>query len=144
MTDEEVDQFLGERHTMNVATIGPAGRIHLVAMWYGFLEGAPAFWTYGKSQKILNLRRDPRLTALVETGEQYEELRGVELVATGTIVEERERIMALGRSVFERYTGPYSEEMAPVLEATGAKRLVVKLEIESIVSWDHSKLGGRY
>ena len=144
MSDEEVEAFLDGRHTMNVATIGPAGRIHLVAMWYGFLEGAPAFWTYGKSQKILNLRRDPRITALVETGEQYEELRGVELVGTGTIVEDRERIMELGRSVFERYTGPYTDEMAPVLEATGAKRLVVKLEIESVVSWDHGKLGGRY
>jgi PPOX class probable F420-dependent enzyme len=144
MTDEEVEQFLDGRHTMNVATIGPGGRIHLVAMWYGFLEGAPAFWTFAKSQKILNLRRDPRITALVETGEQYEELRGVELVGTGTIVEDRERIMALGRSVFERYTGPYTDEMAPVLEATGAKRLVVKIEVESIVSWDHGKLGGRY
>ncbi len=144
MTDEEVDEFLDGRHTLNVATIGPAGRIHLVAMWYGFLEGAPAFWTYGKSQKILNLRRDPRITALVEAGEQYEELRGVELVGTGTVVEDRERIMELGRSVFERYTGPYTDEMAPVLEATGAKRLVVKLEIESVVSWDHGKLGGRY
>jgi PPOX class probable F420-dependent enzyme len=144
MTDEEVDEFLGGRHTMNVATIGPAGRIHLVAMWYGFLEGAPAFWTYGKSQKILNLRRDPRLTALVETGDQYEELRGVELVGAGTIVEDRDRIMELGRSVFERYTGPYTDEMAPVLEATGAKRLVVKVEVESVVSWDHGKLGGRY
>jgi len=144
MTDEEVDEFLDGRHTMNVATIGPEGRIHLVAMWYGFLEGVPAFWTYGKSQKILNLRRDPRMTALVETGEQYEELRGVELVGTGTIVEDRDRIMELGRSVFERYTGPYTDEMAPVLEATGAKRLVVKVEAESVVSWDHSKLGGRY
>jgi hypothetical protein len=65
-------------------------------------------------------------------------------VGTGTIVEDRERIMALGRSVFERYTGPYSEEMGPVLEATGAKRLVVKVEVESVVSWDHRKLGGRY
>jgi PPOX class probable F420-dependent enzyme len=144
MTDDEVQAFLDGRHTMNVATIGPAGRIHLVAMWYGFLEGAPAFWTFAKSQKILNLRRDPRITALVEDGEQYEDLRGVELVGTGTIVEDRERIMALGRSVFERYTGPYSEEMEPALEATGAKRLVVKIEVESVVTWDHRKLGGRY
>ena len=144
MTDEEVRQFLDGRHTMNVATLGPGGGIHLVAMWYGFLEGAPAFWTYGKSQKILNLRRDRRLTALVEDGDQYEELRGVELVGTGTIVEDRDLIVALGRSVFERYTGPYSDEMAPVLEATGAKRLVVKVEVESVVSWDHRKLGGRY
>jgi PPOX class probable F420-dependent enzyme len=144
MTDEEVDEFLDGRHTMNVATIGPGGRIHLVAMWYGFLEGAPAFWTYGKSQKILNLQRDPRLTALVEDGDQYEELRGVELVGKGTIVEDRDRIMALGRDVFERYTGTYTDDVAPVLETMGAKRLVVKVEVESVVSWDHRKLAGRY
>jgi PPOX class probable F420-dependent enzyme len=144
MTDEEVDDFLHGRRTMNVATIGPSGKIHLVAMWYGFLEGAPAFWTYGKSQKILNLRRDPRLTALVEAGDQYEELQGVELVGTGTIVEDRDGIMALGRDVFERYTGPYTDDVAPVLEAMGSKRLVVKVEVESVVSWDHRKLGGRY
>jgi PPOX class probable F420-dependent enzyme len=144
MTEGEVEEFLHGRHTMNVATIGPSGRIHLVAMWYGFLEGAPAFWTYGKSQKILNLRRDPRLTALVEDGDQYEELRGVELVGTGTIVEDRDRIMALGRNVFERYTGPWSDEVQPVLETMGAKRLVVKVEVDSVVSWDHRKLGGRY
>ena len=141
MTDEEVEAFLDGRHTMNVATIGPAGRIHLVAMWYGFLEGAPAFWTYGKSQKILNLRRDPRITALVETGEQYEELRGVELVGTGTIVEDRERIMELGRSVFERYTGPYTDEMKPFVEMMLNKRIVVRVEPERIRSWDHRKLG---
>ena len=144
MTDEEVEEFLDGRHTMNVATIGPGGKIHLVAMWYGFLEGAPAFWTYGKSQKILNLQRDPRLTALVETGDTYEELQGVELVGTGTIVEDRDRIMALGRSVFDRYTGPYTDDVAPVLETMGAKRLVVKVEVESVVSWDHRKLAGRY
>jgi PPOX class probable F420-dependent enzyme len=144
MTDEEVDAFLDGRRTMNVATIGPSGAIHLVAMWYGFLEGAPAFWTYGKSQKILNLRRDPRLTALVEAGDQYEELQGVELVGRGTIVEDRERIMALGRNVFERYTGPYTDDVAPVLEQMGSKRLVVKVDVESVVSWDHRKLGGRY
>ena len=144
MADEEVEEFLHGRHTMNVATLDPRGRIHLVAMWYGFLDGAPAFWTFGKSQKIVNLRRDPRLTALVESGEQYEELRGVELVGTGTVIDDRDQIMALGRSVFERYTGPYSEDLAPVLKATGAKRLVVRIEVESVVSWDHSKLGGRY
>ena len=144
MSGEELRTFIESQRILNVATIGPTGHPHMVAMWYAYVDGELSFWTFAKSQKILNLRRDPRITALVEDGEQYEELRGVELVGTGTIVEDRERIMALGRSVFERYTGPYSDEMAPVLEATGAKRLVVKIEVESIVSWDHRKLGGRY
>ncbi len=68
MTAPEVDAFLHERHTMNVATFNHDATIHLVAMWYGFLDGAPAFETFTKSQKVVNLRRDPRITVLVEDG----------------------------------------------------------------------------
>ncbi len=144
MTDEEVQAFLQERHTMNVASIGRDGRPHLVAMWYGFYDGAPAFWTYGKSQKIVNLRRDPRLTCLVEAGAAYKDLQGVELIGTGAILEDREDVMAVGRSVYERYTGPYSDDRAGALERTGAKRVAVRIDVESVVSWDHRKLGGTY
>ena len=144
MTDEEVHDFLHERHTMNVASIGKDGQPHLVAMWYGFYDGAPAFWTYGKSQKVVNLRRDPRLTCLVEEGSAYKELVGVELIGTGTILEDREDVLSVGRSVYERYTRPYTEDAAAALEATGAKRVAVRIDVKEVVSWDHRKLGGTY
>ena len=144
MTDEEVATFLDGRLVMNVASLGHDGRPHLVAMWYGFLDGAPAFWTYAKSQKMVNLRRDPRVTCLVEDGDTYAELRGVELVGTGTIIEDRDAVMAIGRSVMDRYTGPYTDEMAPLLEAAGAKRAAVRIDVERTVSWDHRKLEGGY
>lgn len=144
MTEEEVAVFLHERHTMTVATLGADGRPHLVAMWYGFLEGAPAFWTYGRSQKAVNLRRDPRVTCLVEAGETYDALRGVELVGRATVLEDRDEIMAVGASVFERYTGPVDEAAREALVASGAKRVAVRVEVERVVSWDHRKLSGRY
>jgi PPOX class probable F420-dependent enzyme len=143
MTDEEVGAFLRERQVMNVASLGKDGRPHLVAMWYGFLDGKPAFWTYGRSQKIVNLQRDPRVTCLVEDGEAYEELRGVELVGTATLVDD-DRRFEIGRSVWERYTSPWDEESRPILESVGAKRVGVVIEVESVVSWDHRKLGGVY
>lgn len=146
MTPDEVDEFLRGRRVMNVATLGPTGHPHLVAMWYGFLDGLPAFWTFAKSQKIVNLRRDPRLTALVEDGDAYEELRGVELVGTGQIVDDPEQILAIGLSVGERYTGPaaLTDAARPFLEAQARKRLGVLLHVEHVVSWDHRKLGGTY
>jgi PPOX class probable F420-dependent enzyme len=144
MTDEEVEAYLRETRTMNVASLGPDGAVHLVAMWYGFLDGRPAFWTYARSQKILNLRRDPRITCLVESGTRYEELRGVELVGTATIVEDREQVVAIGASVLDRHTGPYTEEARPILEQVGAKRVGVVIDVEKVVSWDHRKLGGVY
>ncbi|HET6795468.1 MAG TPA: pyridoxamine 5'-phosphate oxidase family protein [Acidimicrobiales bacterium] len=144
MTGQEVDEFLGGRRNMSVATIGHDGRIHMVAMWYGFIDDACAFWTYGKSQKIANLRRNPAITCLVEDGEEYSQLRGVELVGRGVVLEDRESVMAVGASVFERYTGPLDEQSRAALEVVGAKRVAVRIDVERTVSWDHGKLGGRY
>jgi PPOX class probable F420-dependent enzyme len=144
MSDDEVEAFLRERRTMNIATIGPTGHPHVVAMWYGFLDGKPAFWTFGKSQKILNLRRDAKLSALVEAGDAYSELRGVELVGTGRIVEDHDSIMAIGESVAGRYTGPVTDVSRPFIENQASKRLGVVIDVERVVSWDHRKLGGAY
>ena len=140
MTDGEIDAFLRERRTMSMATIGPGGRIQLVAMWYGFVDGAIGFETKAKSQKVQNLRRDKRLTVLVEDGHAYDELRGVELSGWGEVIEDPAQLFELGVSVFERYQGPYSEEMKPFVEAMLNKRVLVKLHTEKVVSWDHHKL----
>jgi PPOX class probable F420-dependent enzyme len=144
MTPDEVHAFVHETHTMNVATIGPDGRPHLVAMWYGFLGEDPAFWTFGKSQKIVNLRRDPRITCLIETGTEYAQLRGVELVGRGTIITDAEQIIAIGLSTSQRHTGADPDAARPFVEAQAGKRLGVRIEVEKVVSWDHTKLGGTY
>jgi general stress protein 26 len=144
MSEAEVDEYLQGRHTMNVASFNHDGTIHLVAMWYGFLESAPAFWTYGKSQKILNLKRDPRITCLVETGDSYDQLRGVELVGKGIVLEDRDTVMEIGRNVYERYWGELNDAASAGVEQMGAKRFAVRIEVEKVVSWDHTKLGGVY
>ena len=99
MTDAEIAEFLDGRHTMNIATLNHDGSIHLVAMWYAMDGTDPVFWTYKKAQKIKNVERDPRITCLVETGDEYEQLRGVELVGTAELITERDEIMALGEKV---------------------------------------------
>jgi PPOX class probable F420-dependent enzyme len=144
MSDDEVAQFLQGRHTMNVATINHDGTIHMVAMWYGFVDDLTAFWTFGKSQKILNLERNPQVTCLVETGDVYEQLQGVELVGRAELVPDYDGRMAIGGSVFERYIGEVTDETQPFLESTGAKRVGVIVHPDRIVSWDHRKLGGQY
>ena len=144
MTDDEVDEFLQGRHTLSVATMGADGGPHLVAMWYGFLDGALAFWTYGKSQKVVNLRRDPRITCMVEEGTSYDQLRGVELVGTGTVIDDRAAVLRLGESVHQRYNGPLDDDVRQLLVRMGEKRVAVGIDVERVVSWDHRKLGGTY
>jgi PPOX class probable F420-dependent enzyme len=145
MSPDEIDAFLHERQTMNVATFGPDGNIHLVAMWYGFLGRNPAFETYTKSQKVLNVRRDPRVTVIVEDGDSYDELRGVEIVGRAVVHEDRDTLMAVAQTVVERYWNPATtEEAALIAEGLATKRVAIEIVPDKIVSWDHSKLGGTY
>ncbi len=140
MTAQEVDTFLHEQRTGAMCTAHPDGSIHAVAMWYGFLDGSLAVETKRKSQKVKNLRRDSRVTFLVEAGERYDELRGVEVVGTARILEDPDALWSLGVSMYERYVGPYSAEKRPEVEATIVNRVVVALDVTRVVSWDHRKL----
>ena len=146
MTPEEIDTFLHGRRVMNIATYNHDGTIHLVAMWYGFTpDGRPAFETFKKSQKVQNLRRDNRITALVESGEVYEELQGVELVGTAEVTEDPEVLMPIARNVVERYMEiAKPEDLDAIATAMARNRAAVVLDIDKIVSWDHTKLGGTY
>jgi PPOX class probable F420-dependent enzyme len=144
MTAAEIEAFLQEQRVMSVATIGADGRPHVVAMWFGFIDGQPAFWTYGKSQKIVNLRRDPRVTAMIESGEQYQELRGVELVCDADLIEDADAVLDFGVQLTERYQGPVTEAALPFIKKNASKRVVVRLVPVKTVSWDHRKLGGVY
>jgi PPOX class probable F420-dependent enzyme len=142
MSPEEIDAFIAEKHTLSIATVNRDGSIHMVAMWYGFLEGCVAIESKAKAQKVLNLRRNPHCTVMVEDGQKYEELRGVTFVGKGEIVDDPDRMFTLGISVFERYMGAsYTEAMKPAVEAMLHKRVVVKLNVDKVVSWDHRKLG---
>ena len=140
MTPEEIDAFLHQRQPMTMCSINHDGSIHAVAMWYGFLDGDIAVETKAKSQKAQNLRRNPMMTCLLEAGETYDELRGVELVGRAEIIDDDERCFELGVSHFTRYHGPYDESKRELVEAMLHKRIVAALTVERVVSWDHRKL----
>ena len=72
MTDEEIAAYLERRRTATMATIGATGQPHLVAMWYSIIDGDIWFETKARSQKAVNLRRDPRIRVSVEEGLTYD------------------------------------------------------------------------
>jgi PPOX class probable F420-dependent enzyme len=115
-------------------------------MWYELDGGDVCFWTYGKSQKVVNLRRDPRLTVLVATGDVYEELRGVSIAGTAEIVEPgTPEVLAFGLRLFEKYWGPADDDLVKAgVEAQAQKRVVIRVKADNTVTWDHSKLAGVY
>src|SRR5215470_8582173 len=125
MSDEEIRVFLAEQRTLQVATIDHDGWPHLVAMWYVLINDQIVFWTYAKSQKAVNLRRDARLTCLVETGLRYDELRGVQIKGREIINDDRATVQRIGEVIFERYHGPLNDATRQVVAAQAPKRVVV-------------------
>lgn len=145
LTDEEQRQFLDDGWTLQVASIGRHGFPHLAAMWYVVDNGEIVFTTFRKSQKIMNLQRNPKMTVMLESGEKYNELKGLVFEANAEIVDETNetaRVMAL---VGAKYNGiPVSTETPAAAMKVASKRVVVRVKPVNIYSWDHTKLGGVY
>jgi PPOX class probable F420-dependent enzyme len=139
MTPDEIAEYLHEPRTLNVVTVGPDGALHIVAMWFVMRGTSPMFWTYVKSQKVRNLERDPRMSGLVESGDVYSELRGVELIGTGHLVTDTDAVLELGRELSAKYgQRSYAGDLAKV----AAKRVGIELRPDRTISWDHGKQAG--
>ena len=145
MTLPEDLALLREPHTGVLSTIGPGGFPHSVGIYY-VVEEDPTeihMWVYAKSQKAVNVRRNPLAALLVESGEPYQDLRGVLVKGKASLVTEYDQVLALGKRIYERYfeprTGVPLAEAAPGIEHQSRKRASLVLTALNIASWDHSK-----
>src|SRR3954447_17114137 len=141
MSDEEVAGLLAGARSATMASIGPDGQPHLVAMWFAVVDGDICFETKTKSQKAANLRRDPRITCLAEDGATYEDLRGVAIEGEAEVTDDPDLLWRIGVNIWERYYGPYSDDLKPIVETMLNKRVAVRVRPERMRSWDHRKLG---
>lgn len=146
MSSDEVARFLAEPRTAALSTLDGNGAPHAAGMW--FAVGGPELlmWTYAKSQKAVNLRRDPRCALLVEDGVAYDELRGVLVTGSVTLLEALEDIRSIGIALYDRYTKPatgIAVEDGPIveIERQARKRVGISLPLDDLASWDHRKLG---
>jgi PPOX class probable F420-dependent enzyme len=142
LSPEEQTAFFREHRKAALATADQNGFPHLVAMNFVMKDGVFLMTSYAKAQKVLNIRRNPKVALMVETGSSYAELRGVMVRGDCEIIEGAEAVrsvfaaMAEARGVtYERPSG--SLDSAP-------KRVVLKIVPQKVTSWDHSKLGGEY
>lgn len=140
MTDAEVAEFLAAERTLQVASIGADGTPHLVTMWFKVIDGRIAMWTYARSQKAANLRRDPRIVCLVEAGEAYGELRGVSITGRAELHDDYDTVFDVGAQLYGRYQGDMSHASRAGVEAEARKRVAVFVTPEKTASWDHRKL----
>lgn len=142
MTDSEIEEFLAGSLKVQVATINPDGSPHLTTLFYVLHEGRIAFWTYARSQKIKNIQRDPRVTCLVETGDDYFELRGVSLSGRAELVTGEAEIRHIGTAVAARMAGgaDLGDFGRDQVERQVRKRVGVVVVPTKTASWDHRKM----
>jgi PPOX class probable F420-dependent enzyme len=142
LTPEESRQFMEDARTAMLATNGRDGYPHLIAMWYALKDGDIVMTTYGKSQKAVNIRRDPRATMMWEAGTAYNQLRGLMIRGRAEIVEDPKYAYEVLRLVGKKMSGldSVSPEQNAALEAQARKRIVIRFHPEKFSSWDHSKM----
>jgi nitroimidazol reductase NimA-like FMN-containing flavoprotein (pyridoxamine 5'-phosphate oxidase superfamily) len=147
MSDAEVDAFLDEERTVTCATLGPRGWPHLMPLWFVVRDGRIWAWTFAKSQKVLNLERDPRATLQIEAGEQYDQLRGVMLECDVVVHRDLERVSDVGAAILRRYApepvadgDPLPDEAVAMIRAQAAKRVAFEFVERHRATWDHRKL----
>ena len=142
MTPEELNAFLRDERKIALATIGPDGYPHVVAMNYLWRDGAILMTSYGKAQKVLNIKRNPKVAVMAESGRNYSQLRGVMIRGECEIAEDTPTVEAAMRAIRGHASGETNTQIGPL--TTAPKRVVLKVIPKKIASWDHSKLGGVY
>jgi nitroimidazol reductase NimA-like FMN-containing flavoprotein (pyridoxamine 5'-phosphate oxidase superfamily) len=146
MPPDEAAAFLAAGRKVQLATNGQDGFPHLVTMYYVMTAGQITFWSYRRSQKAVNLERDPRISCLVEDGEEYFDLRGVLVQGVARRIEDAEEIARIGRQITAVVGGSLAGAAAPALTEyvtrAAAKRWGYRVEPARVISWDHTKLAG--
>jgi PPOX class probable F420-dependent enzyme len=141
LTPEEQRQYLEQSHTIILVSNDRRGYPHPVAMWYlAEPDGAVAMTTFRKSQKALNLRRDPRCSLLLESGRTYPELKGIIIRGRAEIDDDTERVLDLLEAVQRKYNPGQVEGLRDMLRGQASKRCLIRVRPERVSSWDHAKL----
>jgi PPOX class probable F420-dependent enzyme len=143
MTTEEIEEYLAAARTMILCTIGPDGIPDPVGMWFVIMDGDIWMRTYARSQKAVNIQRDPRVSVLVESGDSYATLRGVQISGVAHPSSDEDRICEIAAQLLVKYEGLDLEHVSAVREAYRAKapkQVALRLEPLRTVSWGHRRL----
>jgi PPOX class probable F420-dependent enzyme len=147
LSDDEQRELLEAERVVVIGSAGPRGWPHLMPLWYVLRDGEIWIYTYAKSQKVKNLERDPKASLLIETGHEYNELKGIQIEAEAEILRDHETVFDVAKQLTVRYADGIDSvegDAAAALEQQAKKRVAVRFHPVRVASWDHSKLGGTY
>lgn len=142
MDDSEVAAFLAAGMRARVSTIGRGGGPHVVPITYVLLDGLLTFWADNVSQKMVNLRRDPRIACVVDDGVEFQELRGVQVIGTTVLADDEVTNGRIADAFCSKVPVEHRDAARVTLLGLAAERTAVIVHPERVTSWDHTKLFG--
>ncbi len=143
--EAERRRYIADALTIILVSNGRDGYPHAVPMWFtADDDGCVYMTTYGRSQKAVNLRRDPRVALLVESGVRYDQLKGVLIRGRAEVLDDLELAVRVLIRIQTKHVGALAEGVEEVMRMQARKRVVLKITPERVASWDHAKLGGVY
>lgn len=145
MSEQEIWKFIESQKTIQVATINKDGSPHVMPLWFAIDDGRVVLETFTKSQKVVNLERDDRISVLFEDGDAYNDLKGVSIRGRAQLVHEQAEVHRLHMAVLVRNQPEVPVDLLEKATASMVgKKTAIVIEPERFITWDHSKLGGVY
>lgn len=149
LDDGQIEELMTTCWNCRIATVGPGQRINLTPMWFGWAGGR--VYIYGRGQKVVNLRRNPTCTIIVDRNEKFPELQAIMMQGTATVLEDAaaeaaDPHLAEARAqIGRKYNGghgqpPVADPQPMAATARGSNSRWMVFQPESTVTWDNFKL----
>lgn len=149
LSDEQLEELMESTWNMRIATVGPGARINLTPMWFGWAGGK--IYTFGRGQKVVNVRRNPTCTIIVDRNEKFPELQAAMFQGEARVLETADdetaepHLAEVRIQMGKKYNGGHGQPVADDPPPNGAtangesSRWIV-FQPDRIVTWDNFKL----
>lgn len=145
LDSSEIENLLSTESRIRIATLDSNSEINLTPMTFGYAKGL--IYIFGRGQKVVNLRRNPTATVLVDVGEKWPELKGIMIRGTAKVLETESEELADASlrdaqlNLGQKHGLSKNGEIKPYsASASGRTRRWIVFEPATVVSWDNSKL----
>ena len=133
LTSGELEELLQTQRTLHVATVSPDGWPHVVPLWFVWREGAIWINNLRRSKRSRDVREGSPVALCVDTGVEYQELRGVVLYGRFESADEDPSLEAVKAEFARKY---WKVDSIPDLKS----HQWLRLRPERTASWDFRKI----
>jgi len=149
LEEAQIQDMLTNDWNIRIASVDTNGNINLTPMWFGWAGGK--IYIMGRGQKVVNLRRNPKCTVLVDRNERFPELQAIMMRGTARILETAEEeatdahLAVAQAQMGIKYNGGHGaepvENPGPMKSTAGGRsRRWIVVTPERMVTWDNFKL----